>query len=337
MDDCADISLKALNTFRVEASAARLVRFDSEAEILDFLAREPLQGKRRLVLGGGSNLLFAADFSGVILHPALKGIQTVGQDREYVRIRAMAGESWDDLVAHAVARGWGGIENLSLIPGSVGASVVQNIGAYGVEVKEVVECVEAVSIGTGRKEFFLPGQCGFGYRQSVFKSSLRGRYIITAVVLRLSRLPHLVLDYPGVRETVEQLGAPRVETVRQAVIALRKAKLPDPARIGNAGSFFKNPVIDAGRFKALVSRFPEMPGYRLAEDRYKIPAGWLIERCGWKGRALGRAAVHDRQALVLVNLGGATGSEILELSRRIRQSVLETFSIRLEREVVVVD
>jgi UDP-N-acetylmuramate dehydrogenase len=272
----------------------------------------------------------------VILHPALKGVEVVGCSREHVRLRAMAGENWDDLVAHAVANGWGGIENLSLIPGSVGASVVQNIGAYGVEIKGLVECVEAVSIETGRKEIFLPEHCGFAYRHSVFKGSLSGRYIITAVVLQLSRRPHLVLDYPGVREAVEQLGAPSLDTIRQAVTAIRKAKLPDPARVGNAGSFFKNPVVDGSRFQRLAARFPGLPGYRLPGDLFKIPAGWLIERCGWRGRVLGRAAVHDQQALVLVNLGGATGREILELAERVRRSVSETFGVELEREVVVV-
>ena len=336
MESRTDFSLKRLNTFGVEASAAQYVRFDEEGEIDGFLAGQRPHGKRRMVLGGGSNILFVDDFDGLVLHPQLKGIERLAADREHIRIQANAGENWDDLVAHAVAHGWGGLENLSYIPGSVGASVVQNIGAYGVEVKDVVERVEAIEIESLARVAFSSADCGFGYRYSHFKGPWAGRYIITAVTYRLSRRPRFVLDYPGVREAVESLGSVNLATVRQAVIAIRRAKLPDPVEVGNAGSFFKNPTVDRRTLGDLQRRFADLPHYPQDDGRFKLPAGWMIDRCGWKGRRFGRAGVHDRQALVLVNLGGATGREILDLSEQVRRSVGDTFGIVLEREVLVV-
>ncbi len=331
-----NVSLKSLNTFQVEALAARYVRFDAPDEIVDYLSRYPLGASSHLVLGGGSNLLFVDDVDGVVLHPLLKGIDVVDADRSHVWIRAMAGEVWDDLVAQAVANGWGGIENLSLIPGSVGASVVQNIGAYGVEVKTVIDRVEAVSLVSGKPVTFSPQACRFAYRFSNFKGAWAGRYIITAVVFKLERQPAFVLDYPGVREAVNGLGETGLDTVRRAIIAIRQLKLPDPSVIGNAGSFFKNPVVAGDAVDHLLRRCPDLPCYPQGKGRFKLAAGWLIERCGWKGRRVGRAAVHDRQALVLVNLGGAAGRDILALSERIRQSVRARFGVDLECEVQVV-
>lgn len=331
-----DFSLQALNTFHVEAVAERYVRFDAEPEIVDFLASEPAGDPARLILGGGSNLLFVDDVGGAVLHPLLKGIAVVATDRRHVWVRAMAGEIWDDLVALAVDSGWGGLENLSLIPGSVGASVVQNIGAYGVEVESTVERVEAIDLATGDNAVLPAAACGFGYRTSRFKTEWMGRYLITAVVFRLSRRPIFVLDYPGVSAAVEALGAVDLSTVRRAVIDIRRSKLPDPAEIGNAGSFFKNPVVGRRKLATLLDRYPDLPHYPQGGDRHKLAAGWLIEHCGWKGRRLGRAAVHDRQALVLVNLGGATGEEILALSEKVRAAVEASFGIRLAREVRVI-
>ncbi|MCB2146884.1 MAG: UDP-N-acetylmuramate dehydrogenase [Deltaproteobacteria bacterium] len=331
-----DFSLKAFNTFKVEAAAARYVRFDSENEIVDFLGRNPLDGGRRLVLGGGSNVLFVDDFNGTVLHPLLKGIQVVKSGRQHIWIRAMAGENWDDLVAFAVDNGWGGIENLSLIPGSVGASAVQNIGAYGVEVKDLIDTVEAISIHSPEKIRFTPNDCRFGYRSSKFKGRWAGQFIITAVVFKLNRKADFVLAYPGVKSAVERLGPVTVETVRQAIVSIRQRKLPDPALIGNAGSFFKNPVIDGRALDGMLKLDPDLPHYPQGDGSYKLAAGWLIERCGWKGRGMGRAAVHDRQALVLVNLGGATGLEILELSEQVSGAVQAMFGIELDREVLVV-
>lgn len=336
MEYKTDFPLKAFNTFDVEAVAANYVRFEAVKEIMDYLALTPLDGRTCLILGGGSNLLFVDDFNGIVLHPLLKGVEVVKRNRRHLWVRAMAGEVWDDLVALAVANGWGGIENLSLIPGSVGASAVQNIGAYGVEVETVIEHVEAVSIGGSQAVSFSAAECGFGYRTSRFKGPWEGRFIITAVVFRLSRHPRLILDYPGVRDAVNALGSVSLEAVRRAVIAIRQDKLPDPAVTGNAGSFFKNPVVSATLLDDLLCRYPDLPHYPQEGDRFKLAAGWLIERCGWKGRHQGRAAVHDRQALVLVNRGGATGREILALSEKIEESVHETFGIYLEREVRVV-
>jgi UDP-N-acetylmuramate dehydrogenase len=336
MEVNTDFSLKALNTFGVEATAAGYVRFDDEREIVAYLDGRVSGAQRCLILGGGSNLLFVDDFDGWVLHPQLRGIEVTASDRQHIRLRVMAGENWDDLVAHTVAHGWGGIENLSLIPGSVGASAVQNIGAYGVEVKDVIDQVEAISMDSGEKVAFTAAECGFGYRTSHFKRSWSGRFIITAVVFRLCRQPAFILDYPGVREAVAAEGAPDLATIRRAVIAIRQAKLPDPAEVGNAGSFFKNPVVAAGTLKELLERFADLPHYAQTDDRFKLPAGWMIERCGWKGRRMGRAGVHHRQALVLVNLGGATGRELLDLSEQVHADVLERFGIDLEREVQVV-
>ena len=331
-----DFPLKALNTFHVEADAATYVRFDSVDEIVDFLGRNEFDGHRRLILGGGSNLLFVEHFDGIVLHPQLKGIEVIKADRRHVWVRAMAGEDWDDLVVHAVSNGWSGIENLALIPGSVGASAVQNIGAYGVEVKGVIDRVEAISIRNREQVSLSPDRCRFGYRSSNFKHDWAGRFIITAVIFKLSRKPDFVLDYPGVKAAVEAMGPITLDHVRQAIVSIRQSKLPDPAVIGNAGSFFKNPVMDGDALGGLLKKDPGLPHYPQGEDRYKLAAGWLIERCGWKGRHVGKAAVHHQQALVLVNLGGATGREILELSKQVSGAVHGRFGIELDREVLVV-
>ena len=329
-------SLSAYNTFHVEAAADRYIRFGSAEEIIDYLDRNELDGHRRLVLGAGSNLLFVDDFDGIVLHPLLKGIDVIEADRRHIWIRALAGENWDDLVAYAVSNGWAGIENLSLIPGSVGASAVQNIGAYGTEVKSVIDRVEAISIESRKKVTLLPGACGFGYRTSHFKGRWAGAFIVTAVVFKLDRQPAFVLDYPGVKAAVQDLGSINLQTIRQAIISIRQEKLPDPAQVGNAGSFFKNPVIEGNTLTRLCQRFPALPHYPQGGDQFKLAAGWMIEQCGWKGKRVGKAAVHHQQALVLVNLGGATGREILELSEQVSEAVHERFGIELEREVLVV-
>jgi len=331
-----NFSLKHFNTFNVESVAARYVRFDTQDEIIDYLARNLFADHPHLVLGGGSNLLFVDDFDGVVLHPMLKGIDVIAADDSHIWLKAMAGEMWDDLVAHAVANGWGGIENLSLIPGSVGASAVQNIGAYGMEVKDVIERVEAISLIDCEPTTFSPADCCFGYRFSNFKGQWVGQFMITAVVFKLSRQPKFVLGYSGVREAVARLGEATLQSIRNAIIDIRKSKLPDPATIGNAGSFFKNPVVAKAAMVTLRQAFPDLPHYPQDGNRFKLAAGWLIERCGWKGRQIGRVAVHDKQALVLVNLGGASGREIYSLSERVRESVKNRFNIDLEREVSVV-
>jgi UDP-N-acetylmuramate dehydrogenase len=331
-----DFPLKSLNTFGIDVRAQQYVRLDSEGGITDFLSRHPLAENRHLILGGGSNILFVSDYRGTILHPALKGIKVLRKRKEKVLVKAMAGEPWDDLVAFAVSRGWGGIENLSLIPGSVGSSAVQNIGAYGVEVKSVIETVEAISLADQRKVAFSPQECGFGYRASHFKGKWKNQFIITAVIFRLSARPQYDLDYPGVVGAVKKIGPISLENLRRAIIALRHSKLPDPAVLGNAGSFFKNPVVSRSRLKALLDQHPNLPHYPLGDDRYKLAAGWLVDKCGWKGKRVGNAAVYDKQALVLVNRGHASGREILDLSEQIRRSVKRAFRIKLEREVEII-
>ncbi|MEJ2155217.1 MAG: UDP-N-acetylmuramate dehydrogenase [Desulfobacteraceae bacterium] len=328
--------LNQLNTFQINAKAKRYVRFDRLDEIVSFLASENLSKRSYLILGGGSNLLFVGDLDDTVLHPFLKGIDIIDRDNDRIYVRVMAGEVWDDWVAFAVARGWGGIENLSLIPGSVGASAIQNIGAYGIEVKSVIDRVETLSLPDGNAVSFDAKSCGFGYRDSRFKSRWPGRHLITAIIFRLQLKPHFELGYTGVGEAVAKIGPPNLANVRQAVIDLRRKKIPDPVDLGNAGSFFKNPIVSAGTLKALLKKYPHLPHFPQNGNRFKLAAGWLIDQCGWKGKSLGDAAVHHQHALVLVNRGNATGREILQLSNKIVQSVSARFGIALEREVRVV-
>jgi UDP-N-acetylmuramate dehydrogenase len=336
METHLDHPLTHLNTFRVSARAECYLRFDHLDEVTAFLAAEDIGKGPYLILGGGSNLLFAGDVDGTVLHPDLKGIEILGRDGDHIRVRAQAGEVWDDLVALAVAEGWGGIENLSLIPGSVGASAIQNIGAYGVEVKSVIERVEALTLPEGNPVSFGADACGFAYRDSVFKRRRPARHLITAIVFRLQSSPRFELAYAGVRACLEQIGPPTLANIRRAIIELRQQKLPDPAILGNAGSFFKNPTVTTATLNKLRQDHPDLPHYPHEEGGHKLAAGWLIDRCGWKGKARGAAAVHDRQALVLVNRGGASGAEILNLAQEIAGSVAARFGIDLEREVRVV-
>ena len=336
MEQFYNYSLKHLNTFNVDAKAGRYIRFGRVDEITSFLAAEDLSTRPCLILGGGSNLLFVGDKVDTVLHPVLKGIEILDRNADCVRVRVMAGERWDDWVAYAVSNAWGGIENLSLIPGSVGASAIQNIGAYGVEAERVIEWVEAVSLPEGNPTRIKAKDCGFGYRDSFFKSRRPGRHLITAVVFRLQLRPRFELGYPGIREQLESIGPPSLINVRRAVINLRRSRLPDPAVQGNAGSFFKNPVVPADVLEELLEKHPHIPHYPQGDKRFKLAAGWLIDQCGWRGKALADAAVHDRHALVLVNRGCASGREILTLSGMVARSVEERFGIALEREVQVV-
>lgn len=338
MEEHIRYPLKSLNTFGVEAVAERYVRFDAESEIAGFLRRHPQKDALPLILGGGSNLLFVGEVvNRWVLHPVFDGIGVVKTDDQHVYVRAMAGQRWDALVAFAVSNGWGGIENLSLIPGTVGASAVQNIGAYGVEAGDVIETVEGLFLDSGEKCRIPAEKCRFEYRSSWFKTLWKGRFMVTAVVFRLNRKPVFLLDYPGIREGVTEFGDASLENVRKAVIAIRKRRLPDPEKIGNAGSFFKNPVVTADLMRRMRDDFPDLPGYPQEDGRFKLAAGWLIDRCGWKGRRKGQAGVHDHQALVLINCDHATGAEIMALSEDIRASVRQRFGIDLEREVEVIE
>ena len=322
-------SLKNNNTFGIDCRASEFVEYDSVDELLSLIPS--LQGKNILHIGGGSNLLFTKDFDGVVLHSNIQGVEISEENADNVLIRVGAAVIWDELVDYTVNQGWSGIENLSLIPGETGAAAVQNIGAYGTEAKDVIESVETVSLQTGAFRRFTNAECAYAYRQSIFKGDLKGQYAVTYVSIRLSKTFSPNTAYGNIRQALEG-KEPTAQNVRQAIIAIRNQKLPDPKVTGNAGSFFVNPVVSAEKFRELQSRYPSMPYYELS-DGYKIPAGWLIEQAGWKGRSLGRAAVHDKQALVIVNLGGATADEIVKLSDTVRNSVEEQFGVSIKPEV----
>ncbi len=334
MKDLKNYSLLANNTFGIDVRASRFVEYDSEEELRHFLTEDTGLHAPLLSIGGGSNLLFTADFPGVVLHSAIKGMEVVRETEEWVEIRVGAGEVWDDFVAFSVSNHWYGAENLSIIPGEVGASAVQNIGAYGTEVKDLIVEVETLCVADGTSRRFTNAECQYAYRKSIFKGELKGKYVVTYVTYRLSKLPVYRLDYGNIRDELQKEGCEvNLENLRRVIIRIREAKLPDPAVIGNAGSFFMNPIIPVSQFHELQKQYPEIPNYPMGEGGIKVPAGWMIERCGWKGRALGRAAVHDKQALVLINRGGATADEIVHLSQEVVKSVKEKFGVTICPEV----
>ena len=329
-----DYSLLPHNTFGMDVKASLFIEYASVEELKDILRQYSLQDGTWLHIGGGSNLLFTDDYPGIILHSAIKGFEVISEDADEVIVRAGAGEVWDDFVAYTVAQGWYGAENLSLIPGEVGASAVQNIGAYGMETKDLIVKVETVEVATGEVRVFNNEECGYAYRESVFKHSLIGQYIVTKVSYRLSKTPSFHLDYGNVRAELEKRGCElTLPNVRQTIIDIREAKLPDPKVQGNAGSFFMNPIVPRAQFEALMKEYPQMPHYEVDAERVKIPAAWMIDQCGWKGKRLGNAGVHDKQALVLVNVGGATGGEVILLSQAIQKSVFDKFGISISPEV----
>lgn len=334
MKDIRNYDLTSHNTFGIKAHCRRFVEFDSVTELQGVLSQLTPSDEPLLIVGGGSNLLLTSDFDGTVLHSAILGME-ISDDLDQVFVRVGSGESWDDFVGKCVEKGWHGVENLSLIPGEVGASAVQNIGAYGVEAKDVIYEVEAVRIEDGETVKFRNVDCGYAYRQSRFKDELAGKYIITYVTYCLIKVfkPHL--DYGNIRAELQKrnIETPTAKQLREIIIDIRKAKLPDPAVTGNAGSFFKNPIVDKSKYLELSELYPSMPHYTIDEHNEKIPAGWLIEQCGWKGKALGRAGVHAKQALVLVNLGGATGQDVLNLCNTIMNDVENKFGIKLVPEV----
>lgn len=329
MKEYKNYSLLNLNTFGVDVKAKRYVEYGSEDELKTLI---PTLSGVVLHMGGGSNLLFKGDFDGIVLHSAIKGIEVVEETADAVLVRVGAGEVWDDFVAWAVEHGYGGVENLSLIPGEVGASAVQNIGAYGVEAKDVIVLVEAMELSNGQKRVFGNLECDYAYRQSIFKNQLKGKYAITYVTYRLQKQPMLKLEYGNIRAVLGDREEVTIADVRQTIIDIRNAKLPDPKVQGNAGSFFMNPVVSREKFLSIQKDYPQMPFYEV-EGGVKIPAGWMIDQCGWKGKSLGRAGVHDKQALVLVNLGGATSDEIITLCDTICHDVHEKFGIDIHPEV----
>lgn len=331
-----DISLKKFNTFGLDYRADCLISIITEEEAISLLSDHASLDNPLLILGGGSNLLFTGDFKGTILRPELDGIKVEEQNQENVIISAGAGVNWDKLVEWTVNKGFCGLENLSLIPGLTGAAPIQNIGAYGVEVKDTIEKVKTICISDGTERIFSNTDCEFGYRKSIFKNENKGKYLVTRVYYRLSTNQLLKLDYGSLNDEIKKLGEATLKNVRHAVINIRRSKLPDPGITGNAGSFFKNPVVNSSSAESLKKRYPLMPAYSDQSGGIKLAAGWLIDQCGWKGKRIGEAGVHDKQALVLVNYGKATGKEIFDLSEEIKISVSEKFGVELEREVEVV-
>jgi len=328
-----NISLKDHNTFDIDVKAKHFANLSSVHNIQEFCKHKKYD--KFLILGGGSNILFTKDFNGIIVKIENKGIEIIEEDEKHVFVKAAAGEIWDDLVEFCVKNNYGGIENLSNIPGTVGAAPIQNIGAYGVELKDVFIQLEAIEISTGKTRTFSKNECEFGYRSSVFKNELKGKYIITSVTIKLSKSPTLSFEYGAMRDELKRLNIenPGLKDIRQAVINIRSSKLPDPAIIGNAGSFFKNPVVENKKLEALKRDYPNIPSYKQNEYSVKLAAGWLIDQCGWKGKSIGNAGVHKDQALVIVNHGGASGQEILSLAENIQESVHKHFGISLVPEV----
>ena len=330
-------SLKSHNTFGVAAQARWFVAIEQESDLVDLFAQDWVKPLPKLVLGGGSNMLFTQNFDGVVIWIANKGISERIEGNSVV-LKAAAGEVWNDLVQYAVNKGFAGMENLSLIPGTVGASPVQNIGAYGVELDTIFESCRVFELATGSFKTFTTSDCGFSYRESIFKQARKDQYIVTEVSFRLSLVPTIRTSYGAIQEELKHRGInkPTIKDVSEVVSAIRVSKLPDPSTIGNAGSFFKNPIISAAQFEKVQASFPEVVHYPAANGQVKLAAGWLIEQCGWKGKVVGHTGTWKNQALVLVNHGGASGSEVFAFSEQIIASVNERFGLRLEREVNVI-
>ncbi len=321
------------NTFHVAARARFFIEFNDTQSARDFLSSRLALIRPVFILGGGSNVLFTKDFDGLILHPVLKGIAKTGEDDAYVSVRVGAGEEWDTFVQHCVSQKWGGIENLSGIPGTVGACPVQNIGAYGTEVMDFIESVEGFLIHEGKMLQLCAEDCQFSYRDSIFKRELKDQVIITHVNFRLNKHQHFNTDYPDLKKELTKYSETSMKSVREAVMTIRGNKLPDPSLVGNAGSFFKNPVVNQEQAHSLQRFFPDIPVYPYAENRVKLSAAWLIEQCGWKGKRLGKTGTYKMQPLIIVNHGGATGEEILRCALKMQKAVINHFAIKLETEV----
>lgn len=323
------------NTFGIEAKCKRYMEYESIAEAQEVARQlsEPF-----LIIGGGSNLLLTQDYAGTVVRSAITGTEVIEDDNEHVLVRIGSGEEWDNCVDYFVKQGWHGAENLSLIPGDIGASAVQNIGAYGAEVCNLIETIEAVRIGDGEVVKIEGRACGYGYRQSKFKQEWKNKFLITHVTYRLTHSFEPNIDYAGIQTALQHKGItqPTPQQLRDCIIDIRREKLPDHHVEGNAGSFFMNPVVSKEHFEELLARYPQMPHYHIDEQHEKIPAGWLIDQCGWKGRSIGRAGVHARQALVLVNRGGATGQEIVDLCVAIQKDVKDHFGIAIYPEVNII-
>ncbi|MFN3840308.1 MAG: UDP-N-acetylmuramate dehydrogenase [Cyclobacteriaceae bacterium] len=334
-----DVDLRPYNTFGISERTKYFVAVTSVEDFQQLILHPVYHNNPRIILGGGSNVLFTKSFGGLVIHTTLRGIETVYETDEEVWLKAAAGETWHTLVMHCVGNNYGGIENLSLIPGTVGAAPIQNIGAYGVELKETLLCVDGIDMDSGERRVFSNADCRLGYRDSIFKQELKGKIFISSITLRLTKKNHRIrIDYGTLRDVLKhmQITHPTIRSVSDAVIRIRSSKLPDPLILGNAGSFFKNPEVSSIHFHELKKFHPTMPGYETENQQVKIPAAWLIESCGWKGKRLDRVGVHEHQALVLVNYGGAKGNDILHLATQIQSSVRTKFQIDLQPEVTII-
>lgn len=333
-----NVSLKPYNTFGIEATAAIFAEMHTLQDIQVFLNTDKYKGKPLLILGGGSNILFTHDVEGIVVKISTKGIMKITETDEHVFLNVQAGVDWNEFVDYCLNNDLGGVENLALIPGNVGSSPIQNIGAYGAEVKDVIESVEVVDMQTIQMFELTNDECKFGYRNSIFKNELKGKVIIVSVTFKMNKIHKLNLEYGALKQELKdrKITKPTIQDIAKAVSDIRRCKLPDPKKIGNSGSFFKNPSISNKEFAKLKSKFPDIPSYTQADNTFKIPAGWLIEQCGWKGHREGDTGVHAQQALVLVNYDNATGKQILALVKKIQKSVKDKFAVELEMEVNVV-
>ncbi len=327
-------NLTRLNTFGITVHAKFFVEINKETDLKELLTSVEFKNNQKLFFGGGSNVLFTKDFDGIVIFNKLKGIEIIENNSDFVLVRSMGGEKWHDLVLFSVNQGFWGLENLSFIPGTVGASPMQNIGAYGAELKDTLENVEAYNIETGEKKVFSNKECEFGYRESIFKNKLKGKYFISAITVKLSRKEKKNINYKVLQEylTENKIEIKSSRDISDAIVFIRQSKLPNPKVLGNTGSFFKNIFITEEKLEDLQKRYPDIPYFK-EDDLIKIPAGWLIEQCGWKGKRVGNVGMHEKQALILVNYGGATGKEIENFSLQVINSVEDKFGLKLEREV----
>ena len=330
-----NFQLENYNTFRLKAFTKYFTEIRLFEDIQDLLKDKKFSNEKKLILGGGSNILFMGNFNGITIRNSIKGIKLVKEDSDFYYVNAGAGENWHEFVLFCIGKNYAGVENLSLIPGNVGATPMQNIGAYGVEIKDVFESLEAVDIANGEMHVFNPVDCKFGYRESVFKNRMKDKYIITSVTYKLRKKARFNTSYGPIEQELEVMGIKElsIAAISMAVCNIRSSKLPDPKVIGNAGSFFKNPVVDVSHYEKLKSIYSKIPAYPQPDGTVKLAAGWLIEQCGWKGYRRNDAGIHSKQALVLVNYGNASGMEIFDISEDILESVYKKFEVKLEREV----
>lgn len=331
----SNVPLRKFNTFGIDISAKLFSQVENEDHVRNIIQSNQFLNNSSLILGGGSNILFTKNYNGIVLRNHIQGIEVIEDNPESVLVRVGGGIVWHQFVLYCIEKGWYGLENLSLIPGNVGASPMQNIGAYGVEIKEVFHELEAVHLKTGEIHYFNNSDCQFGYRESVFKNKLKGKYLISRVIYKLSKKAEFTVSYGAIEKQLEDMGVEDLsaKSVSDAVIAIRQSKLPDPAKIGNSGSFFKNPIVSHKIYNSVKVNFPDLVAYKVGDTSMKLAAGWLIEQAGWKGKTFGNYGVHKNQALVLVNYGGALGKEIYDLSTEVIDSIKEKFGVILEREV----